>query len=73
MINLIKYQIQGQNYQMSLNNLYSKKCDSETYLEEKHLQYLKDKDEDKHEYSKHTISDINVQVETDTEDEDHIR
>jgi len=55
------------------NNLYSKKCDSETYLEEKHLQYLKDKDEDKHEYSKHTISDIHVQVETDTEDEDHIR
>jgi hypothetical protein len=55
------------------NNLYSKKSDSDTYLEDKHLQYLKDKDEDKHEYSKHTISDIHVQVETDTEDEDHQR
>ena len=55
MINLIKYQIRDRIIKLLINNLYSKKSDSDAHLEEKHLQYLKDKDEDKHEYSKHTM------------------
>ena len=50
------------------NHLYSKKIDSETYLEEKHVQYLKDK-EDKHEYSKHVQSDVNIDIKTDSDEE----
>lgn len=51
------------------NHLYSKKCDSDTYLEEKHLQYLQDKEEDIHEYSKHVQSDVNIDVRTDSDEE----
>ena len=52
-----------------INHLYSKKIDSETYLEEKHLQYLDEKEEHKHEYSKHVQSDVNIDVKTDSDDE----
>jgi len=51
------------------NNFYSKKKDSETYLEEKHIQYLKDKEEDKHEQSKHVQSDVNIDIRTDSDEE----
>lgn len=50
-------------------NFYSKKKDSETYLEEKHIQYLKDKEEDKHEQSKHVQSDVNIDIRTDSDEE----
>ena len=51
------------------NHLYSKKCDSETYLEEKHIQYLKDKGDEKQEYSNHVQSDVNIDVRTDSDEE----
>lgn len=51
------------------NHLYSKKCDSETYLEDKHIQYLKDKGDEKQEYSNHVQSDVNIDVQTDTDEE----
>ncbi len=51
------------------NHFYSKKCDGETYLEDKHIQYLKDKDEEKHEYSNHVQSDVNIDVRTDSDEE----
>ena len=51
------------------NHLYSKKCDSETYLEDKHIQYLKDKGDEKQEYSNHVQSDVNIDVQTDSDEE----
>ena len=51
------------------NHLYSKKCDSETYLEDKHIQYLKDKGDEKQEYSNHVQSDVNIDVRTDSDEE----
>jgi hypothetical protein len=51
------------------NHLYSKKCDSESYLEDKHIQYLKDKGDEKQEYSNHVQSDVNIDVRTDSDEE----
>lgn len=51
------------------NHLYSKKCDSDTYLEDKHIQYLKDKGDEKQEYSNHVQSDVNIDVQTDSDEE----
>ena len=51
------------------NHLYSKKCDSETYLEDKHIQYLKDKGDEKQEYSNHVQSDVNIDVQTESDEE----
>lgn len=48
---------------------YTKMYDEDSYLESKHEKYEKDKDEDKLEYSKHTKSDVNIQVETDSDDD----
>jgi len=50
--------------------LYTHEDDNISYLEKQHDKYKIDNDEEKLEYSKHTISDINIQVETDTEEED---
>ena len=51
------------------NHLYSKKCDSETYLEDKHIQYLKDKGDEKQEYSNHVQSDVNIDVQTESDED----
>ena len=40
-----------------------------TYLEEKHIQYLNDKEEDKHENSRHVQSDVNIEVRTDSDED----
>lgn len=48
---------------------YTKMYDEDSYLESKHDKYEKDKDEDKLEYSKHTKSDVNIQVETDSDED----
>jgi hypothetical protein len=50
--------------------LYTQDDDNISYLEKKHDKYNLDNDEEKLEYSKHTVSDINIQVETDTEEEE---
>jgi len=52
-----------------INRFYSKKKDGETYLEEKHIQYLNDKEEDKHENSRHVQSDVNIEVRTDSDED----
>jgi hypothetical protein len=50
--------------------LYTQEDDNVSYLEKQHEKYGKDNDEEKLEYSNHAASDINIQVETDTEEEE---
>ena len=50
--------------------LYTQSDDNQSYLQKQHAKYIHDNDEEKLEYSKHTKSDINIQYETETEEEE---